>query len=92
MKRIKIKISGKEYNTIIDEKGIQRFIKNNLICFLVDSGKIDLNHLRIDFNDNKFSKIEYAKFYMDLGYSVSGFAELDLFLNWKIENPLWEKK
>ena len=33
--KITVKIKGKEYETIIDEGGIQRFVKNPLFAFLV---------------------------------------------------------
>lgn len=39
-------------------------------------GYIDLNGLFVDLYAGKFSLEEYVKFYMGLGYSLSGFLEL----------------
>lgn len=92
MSEIIVKVSGIEYPTVIDEHGIQRFIKNRLFCHLVDSGQVNLNKLHIDYLHDKFSKREYAEFTMMLGYSVSGFAGLSSFQDMEIKNPLWEKE
>ncbi len=85
---IKIQVDGKDYNTIIDENGIQRFIKNAIICHLIETENIDLNLLSIDYQKGKFTDIEYMEFYMGMGYSVCGFSEI--FHNASIENPLWK--
>lgn len=86
-----IKVNGKEYETAFDSEGVQRFKKNSTICFLVDSGQVNLNKLSIYcYLYDKFSYIDYMEFIMQTGYSVSGFA--DLFPDAEIENPLWESK
>jgi tRNA/tmRNA/rRNA uracil-C5-methylase (TrmA/RlmC/RlmD family) len=87
-----VKVGEIEYSTVIDEHGTQRFVKNKLLCHLVDSGQVDLNRLSIDYQHEKFSQREYAEFNMMLGYSVSGFSELSSFDDLEIENPLWESK
>ena len=89
--KIPIKVGGKEYMTVIDSHGTQRFIANKLLQHLSDTGQIDLNKLSVDYqNKVGFTKREYAEFNMQIGYSVAGFSELHLFQDYKIENPLWE--
>jgi hypothetical protein len=90
-KKIKVKVNGKEYDTIIDKEGVQRFVKNDVIDYLFNSGKIDVNKLSIDFYNKKFDKRSFAEFNMMLGYSICGFRDLSFFQDWKIENPLWNK-
>lgn len=85
-----VKVAGKEYKTIIDEHGIQRFETNSLIRHLYDNGIFDLNQLCIDYQHGKFNQIDYAEFNMQTGYSVCGFAELSSFQDMKIENLLWD--
>lgn len=100
MKKIKVKIGRKEYDTYIDKNGVQRFIENKVVRYLVDEGIIDLNKLRMDFHDKKFPTIDYLEFYMLMGYSVCGFSELSVcgfselspFYGYQIKNPLWEDK
>jgi hypothetical protein len=89
---IKVKVNNKEYDTHIDHKGVQRFIENSVICYLVANHIVDLNKLCIAYQEGKFSQKDYAEFNMMLGYSVCGFADLPSFEDYKIENPLWEKE
>ena len=63
-KIIIVKVGDIEYATVIDKDGTQRFIANDLNRFLVDSGYIDLIRLNYDYGCGKFSKREYAEFYM----------------------------
>lgn len=39
-------------------------------------GSVDFNALAVDFAHGKFSAEEYAKFYMQTGYSLCGWAEV----------------
>ena len=84
-----VKIGGNEYKTIIASDGRQRFVENSLLRHLIDSGMVSLNQLAIDYQAGKFPKEEYLFFYMGIGYSVGGFAELSVFEDLEIENPLW---
>ena len=91
---IMVKINGKEYTTVIDSDGVQRFKANSIVRHIVDR-YVDLNDLWLDFNHSKNMIIEdMMLFYADMGYSVCGF--LDIFNsekvpNLEINNPLWEK-
>jgi len=89
---VKVKIGGKEYDTVIDKsrKAIQVFRTNALIRHLLDSGQITMDRLNADYAEGKFSQKEYLHFYMGLGYSVCGISELSFFENLEIENPLWD--
>lgn len=91
--KITVKVGGKEYLTVIDKQGTQRFIANKLMRHLVDAKMVDLNQLSSDYQNKKgFTKREYAEFNMQLGYSVCGFAELSLFQSYDIENPVWDNE
>ena len=84
-----VKVGGKEYKTIVDEEGVQRFPENKLLCYMSDE-MIDLNKLAIAFQRGTFTQDEYLQFYMGIGYSVCGLSELSFFEDLEIENPLWE--
>lgn len=57
--------------------GVLRWKGSQLIRYLTSStGVIDLNNLAIDLFKKKFSLEEYMKFYMDMGYSLSGYVEV----------------
>lgn len=87
--KVMIRLDGFEYPTIIDDQGVQRFYKNEVVDHLFEAGRLDLNKLALEFRQGKFSLRHYAEFYMSLGYSVSGFMDLSAFSEMKIENPLW---
>lgn len=58
---------------IREPNGVIRFKRNHIVQYLLDNGKIDLNTLaRIPFDNddrNQFAQL--------IGYSVTGFGELD---------------
>jgi len=85
---VEVKINGVPYDTIIDNQGVQRFQKNNLYGYLINSGMVDLNELSCAYQNGSFTREEYMEFYRGIGYSVSGFC--DIFDDVEIENPLWE--
>lgn len=89
---ITVKVGGVEYETVISSSGVQRFRKNEVIDFLFNSGKLDLNQLVYDYHAKRFSQRDYAELYMMLGYSVCGFCDVSSFGDMEIENPLWEGK
>lgn len=91
-KIIMVKVGGKEYPTYIDTEGVQRFFENSVISHLFETGRLDLNAIAVDFNQGKFTKLDYAEFNMMLGYSVSGWCELHNFQDMAVYNPLWETK
>lgn len=58
---------------IVDEQGVARFRRNEIVSFLLDAGPFDMNQLaRMLFNDT-----DREQFAQLIGYSVSGFGELD---------------
>lgn len=99
---IPVKVDGILHNTVIDEHGIQRFVEDltnpwyqrlrDYIGTVVNpNGDIrDLNELAVYHAHGKISTEEYAKFNMDIGYSVGGFCDLSSFQAMDIDNPLWE--
>ena len=56
-----------------DSRGIVRFRANKIVRFLLDAGPFDLNKLAIlSFEDE-----DREQFAQLIGYSLSGFSELD---------------
>ncbi len=84
-----ILVDGKLYRTKIDHHGVQRFGRDALYGAMVDRGALDLNKLSLALLDGQFTRTEYRQFYLNIGYSVSGFCELEAFKNLMVENPLW---
>jgi hypothetical protein len=90
---ITVKVGGKEYDTVIDEQGVQRFKENGVLKYLFDRGALDLNEIaRIYHTKKPFSQRDYAELNMMLGYSVSGWCDLSAFQDMDVKNPLWENK
>ncbi len=89
---IVVKVGGKEYETIIDDNGVQRFRENTALRALVnasrDAGGVSLNELAVMYARGGITQRDYAEFNMMLGYSVCGFADLSPFEDMRIENPL----
>jgi DNA-directed RNA polymerase subunit N (RpoN/RPB10) len=95
--RIPVKIAGREFQTFMDEHGVQRFCGNAVIRRMLDSrvlsnshGELSLNTLTIDFHTGMFSTEDWLDFMTSFGYSVSGLTGLSYFQHLPVENPLWE--
>ena len=59
--------------TQFDQHGVLRFRANHIVRFLLDNGKHDLNDLaRLPFSND-----DRAQFAQLIGYSVSGYQDLD---------------
>ena len=56
-----------------DNDGVLRFKKNNIVRFLLDAGPFDLNKLAL----MPFSDEDREQFAQLIGYSLSGFGDLD---------------
>lgn len=81
-------IDGHPFQTLIGGDGVQRFPANRIVRALLDTGKLDLNDIWAMADSGAFSRRELMTFYMDLGYTLDGFA--DLFSKAEIQNPLWD--
>lgn len=55
-----------------DAQGTARFIKNDIVAYLLDKGPFDMNHLAMQ----GFPREDAEQFAQLIGYSVDGFAEL----------------
>lgn len=86
---IVVTINGLEYDTYIDERGIQCFPLNRVVSWLVRIPESKINKIWDMANAGLFDKEELMELYILIGYSVSGFSEM--FPDAKIENPLWEE-
>ncbi len=99
---INILVDGQPVTTEIDEHGTQRFLQNDVVCWLFSSGQISMHQLWIDFYTNSEAEITdgaMMEFYMSLGYTVGGFDEMfGEGSSWEsngkdpieILNPCWE--
>ena len=58
---------------ITDEHGTVRFHGNAIVRYLLDRGPFDMNHLAYQ----PFSREDREQFAQLIGYSLSGFSELD---------------
>jgi hypothetical protein len=56
-----------------DDRGVVRFKPNAIVRFLLDAGPYDLNKLAV----MDFSQEDQEQFAQLIGYSLSGFSELD---------------
>lgn len=99
--RITVLVGGQPYETVIDERGTQRFVENPsnaLVCRLRNrtdgrparpgADVADLNEMSMRYRRGEFTQREYAEMNMALGYSVDGFYELSSFEDMDIDNPL----
>jgi hypothetical protein len=57
----------------LDKHGVIRFKQNAIVRYLLDAGPFDLNQLAL----MPFSREDREQFAQLIGYSVSGFSELD---------------
>ncbi|WP_327211382.1 hypothetical protein [Rhizobium leguminosarum] len=68
----------------LDEEGIARFVKNRIVRFLLDQYKPGLNDIyerfrcRGDAEARREGTADYEQLMMLIGYSVSGFGDLDI--------------
>lgn len=97
--KITVKIGEKEFQTFIDEHGVQRFCGNSVITKLMDSpplndsmGILSLNTLAIDYHNGHFSSEDWLDFMTSFGYSVSGLCSLNAFTFLPVWNPVWEEE
>lgn len=58
---------------VVDSAGVVRFKRNEIVRFLLDHGPFDMNKIAA----MGFSKKDQAQFAQLIGYSVSGWGELD---------------
>lgn len=101
-----VKVGDWEYDTVIDDQGVQRFVHNEAIKLMADGSTkdfdranafgikpptFDLNALAIAYYNGKIPLKDLADFHAAIGYSVSGFAGLSEFEDLEIINPLWDE-
>ena len=69
-------VDGQPVETVIDKHGAQRFMENEVVVWLLDTGQLDLNKMAMAFHEGHFSLGAYMEFYMSIGYTVCGFEEI----------------
>lgn len=60
---------------VMTDTGTIRFTENKIVSFLLEQYKPGLNDLVVRFHDNRE---DYEQLMMLIGYSVSGFGDLDI--------------
>jgi len=90
--KINITIGEKTIETWIDKYGTQRLPNNPLFSALFECEALDLNRLAIAYRRSQINFEHYLEYYLNIGYSVCGFAELSSFEHLEIKNPLWEEE
>lgn len=95
-----VTVGGVEYDTEIDERGVQRFVENPDYPLVKEIKMVWDTYLNCDIRDmntmmqryinGEFSKREYAEMNIFIGYSVCGFADLSTFHDMEINNPVWD--
>lgn len=90
--KIPVKVGDREFQTYIDSRGVQRFVGNPMVAYLAHhpTSKDAYNDLFVAYYRGEFSDDELLDFVTSLGYSVSGFAEINALEHYPIQNPLWE--
>ena len=61
----------------LDERGVARFKPNRLVRYLLDNGGLDMNDLAIAAATHGIFDEDQSQFAQLIGYSVSGFGDLD---------------
>lgn len=62
----------------LDDRGAARFRENKIVRFLLDAYTPGLNDLAIRFGKHTDDIEDYEHLMMLIGYSVSGFGDLDI--------------
>lgn len=64
---------------VIDKHGVKRFKKNEIVRYLLDyltdANLVSLNNLH---HDHSFDEEDWSQFYQLIGYSLSGYADLNI--------------
>lgn len=64
-----------------NERGTLRFKANPIVRYLLDNGGIDLNQIAALAANGMFTNADQEQFAMLIGYSLSGFGELNFVSN-----------
>lgn len=59
--------------TYTDEHGVERFVENEIVRWLLDNGRLDMNDIA---RQRHFSDEDRRQFAQLIGYSVSGYYDL----------------
>ena len=62
--------------THVDDHGVVRFVRNEIIDWLCKTGRLDLNDIAIRAARGQFSVDDQRQLAQLLGYSVSGYHDL----------------
>lgn len=104
---ILVTVGSRTFTTVIDPYNTQRFKMNTVIDAFVEASyelskawnrsdhstpqPYTLNTLVSEYAEGKHTQDDMLTFYTSIGYSVSGFADLNHFGDLDIRNPVWEE-
>ncbi len=71
---------------VVTDTGTHRFKENTIVRFLLDNGSYDMNSLAT----RRFSTEDYEQFAQLIGYSVSGFCELN-YASEEVKDKAWKQ-
>lgn len=89
-------IGGKRYPLVLDPgSGRHRFRGNPIVRAFVDAAsegrKFNLNDVAMKHGMDEYTTKDLLEFYMLIGYSMGGLAELDFFYGYKMTTCEWNK-
>jgi hypothetical protein len=88
-------IARQKFPVTIDDQGVARFHCNRIVRDLVDAArdgrKFDINAIARKYGYGEYTYQELKEFYLTIGYSVSGIAELSFFQGQTMRSCCWEK-
>lgn len=88
-------IGREKYPVKIDPQGVARFHCNRIVRDLVDAArdgrKYDINAIVQKYGYGEYTYEELKEFYLSIGYSVCGIAELSFFQGQTMRSCCWEK-
>jgi hypothetical protein len=95
---VKINVNGQTYDTVIDDRGVQRFVQdpNNQLAKTLSStyadfgtGSEDMNAMRYRYMKGEWDQQTYLAMHAAIGYSVDSCLSMSVFEDMLVINPLW---
>jgi hypothetical protein len=91
-----IKVNSKDYQTIIDNDGVQRFMYSNKAVWLIFKNMTDSSNRKIrrnlitDFEKGVLTSYQLFDIFTNFEYTVGGLLEMNMFEDFRIKNPYYQ--